>query len=51
MIQNPTPENHEEYILQRNRTIRKEKRESEKEFIKSMEEYSFNPRIFFKKCK
>ncbi|KAL4132834.1 hypothetical protein QTP88_009923 [Uroleucon formosanum] len=34
-----------------NKTIRKEKREVEKKFMKSIEEYSFNPRSFFKKCK
>jgi len=54
MIQNPTPENQEEYILQRNRTnkiIRKEKRTAEKDFIKSIEEYRINPRSFFRKCK
>lgn len=54
MIQNLTPNNQEEYILQKNRTnriIRKEKRAAENEFIKSIEEYRLNSRSFFKKCK
>lgn len=55
MIQNPTPENQEECILQRNRTdkiiIRKEKIAAKKEFVKSREEYRLNPRSFFRKYK
>jgi len=54
MIQNLTPNNQEEYILQKNRTnriIRKEKRAAENEFIKRIEEYRLNSRSFFKKCK
>lgn len=51
MIQNQILENQEVYILHRNRAnkiIRREKRESEKKFIKSIEEYRTNPRIFFR---
>ncbi|KAL4127579.1 hypothetical protein QTP88_011746 [Uroleucon formosanum] len=52
-IQNPTPENQEEFLTLRNRAnkiIRREKRKAEKEFVSSIEEHRLNPRRFFKKC-
>lgn len=53
IMQNPTPENLEEFITLRNQTnkiIRREKRKVKKEFVSTIEEHRFNPRIFFKKC-
>lgn len=53
VIQNPTPENQEEFITLRNRTnktIRREKRNAEKEFVSSIEKHRLNLRTFFKKC-
>ncbi|KAL4082969.1 hypothetical protein QTP88_023973 [Uroleucon formosanum] len=52
-IQNPTPENQEEFLTLKNQTnkiIRREKRKAEKEFVSSIEEHRLNPRRFFKKC-
>jgi len=53
MIQNPTPENVEEYQELRKITskkIRRIKREYKKN-IRSIKEYRMNSRLFFRKCR